>query len=146
MKRFLSLLLICALIGAMIPCSYAAEGKEGATRIKEEDYISADLMWDAVYAKEAELRNKKVSLSKTVDILITEVTSSPYYAEDSLIRNGDHFFWETIDGIPAATLPVWRRSGGMLFLRWDMTLPQRNRRLRPPTLRKADLPAEEMCS
>ena len=105
MKRFLSLLLICALIGAMIPCSYAAEGKEGATRIKEEDYISADLMWDAVYAKEAELRNKKVSLSKTVDILITEVTSSPYYAEDSLIRNGDHFFWETIDGIPCGYSP-----------------------------------------
>ncbi len=105
MKRFFPFLLICALVLGMIPTTLAAEVQSEATALTQEDYITADLMWDAVNAKEAELRSKRAPLRQTVEAIVSVVTESPYYAEDSLIRNGDHLFWETKDGIPCGYSP-----------------------------------------
>ena len=105
MKRYLALMLVCALILGMIPGIFAAEGKEDAAPLTEEDYITADLMWEAVNEKEDLMLSKRAPVSDMVDALVQVVTVSPYYKEDSLIRNGDHFFWETIDGIPCGYSP-----------------------------------------
>jgi hypothetical protein len=79
--------------------------------IPEEDYFSADLMLEAVHEKETEMLAKRAPTTKTVDALIATVTASPYYAENTLIRNGDHFFWETIDGIPCGYSPRLSMEG-----------------------------------
>ena len=107
MKRFLALFLILATLVGLMPGIFAAEDphKSDTTPLTEEDFILADLMWEEVNAKEESMLAKKAPTSKTVDALITTVTQSPYYEEDSLIRNGDHFFWETIDGIACGYSP-----------------------------------------
>ena len=105
MRRFLALLLVCAMTLGLVPTVPATERKPEAAPLTQEDYVTADLMWEAVYAKEAEMHSKRAPLYNTIEALITEVTSSPYYAEGSLIRNGDHFFWETTDGIPCGYSP-----------------------------------------
>ncbi len=111
MKRFLALLLVCAMVVGLMPSVFATEPEPQPAPLSEEDYITADLMWDAVYAKEAEMETKRAPLSNIIEALITEVTSSPYYAEGTLIRNGEHFFWETVDGIPCGYSPRLAEEG-----------------------------------
>ena len=105
MKRFLALMLVCVLVLGLIPTGFAAQRQDDATPLTEADYVTADLMWDALTEKEALMLSKRAPVSKLVDALIETVTSSPYYEEDSLIRNGDHFFWETKDGIACGYSP-----------------------------------------
>ncbi len=105
MKKILALFLICTMILGMIPGVFAAPKEEEPEVLTEEDYYTADLMWEAVNAKEAEMKEKKASIRQTTEALISQVTSSPYYEEDSLIRKGEQFFWETIDGIPCGYSP-----------------------------------------
>ena len=107
MKRLLVFILVSAMVLGLIPTTFAAEiGKEATGKVlTEEDYVLADLMWEAVNAKEESMMAKKAPVSKTVEALIATVTDSPYYAEDSLVRNGDHFFWETTDGIACGYSP-----------------------------------------
>ena len=104
MKRFFALILVLSMVLAMIPGALAAKS-ETPTPLTEEDYILANLMWEEVTAKEASMTAKRAPLSQTVEALIATVTASPYYQEDSLIRNGDHFFWETVDGIACGYSP-----------------------------------------
>ncbi len=105
MKRMLALLLVCALTLGMLPGVFAAERKDKAAALTEEDYATADLMWEAVNEKESLMLSKRAPISKIVDALVETVTASPYYEEDSLSRNGDHFFWETTDGIACGYSP-----------------------------------------
>ncbi len=106
MIRFLALLLIAALSLSLLPMVFAAKEETPSTEpLTEEDYALADLMWAEVNAKEESMLAKKAPVSKTVEALIATVTASPYYEEDSLIRNGDHFFWETTDGIACGYSP-----------------------------------------
>ena len=106
MKRFLAFLLIVALSLSLLPMTFAAKAEIPSSEpLTEEDYALADLMWETVIAKEDSMLAKKAPLSKTVEALIATVTASPYYEEDSLIRNGDHFFWETTNGIPCGYSP-----------------------------------------
>ncbi len=105
MRRLLALLLVCAMVLGLTPSAFATEVESEPTPLTQEDYETADLIWEAVYAKETEMRSKRAPLYNTIEALITEVTSSPYYAEGTLIRNGEHFFWETTDGIPCGYSP-----------------------------------------
>lgn len=105
MKRILALLLVCTMILGLIPGVFAAGQKDDAIPLAEEDYVTADLMWEAVKEKESLMLSKRAPVSKIVEALIETVTESPYYEEDSLIRNGDHFFWETVDGIACGYSP-----------------------------------------
>ncbi len=105
MKRFLALILVCALFLGIVPMSFATGRTEEATPLTQEDYVTADLMWEAVTAKETAMLAKRAPVSTVVEALIATVTASPYYEEDSLIRNGDHFFWETTDGIACGYSP-----------------------------------------
>ena len=105
MKRFLALMLTFALLLGMVPMTFAADRKDSSAPLTAEDYVTADLMWDAVTEKETLMLSKRAPISKLVDALIETVTASPYYEEDSLTRNGDHFFWETVDGIACGYSP-----------------------------------------
>ncbi len=106
MKRFLALLLILALSLSLLPMTFAAKTETPSTEpLKEENYALADLMWEEINTKEESMLAKKAPVSHTVEALIATVTASPYYEEDSLIRNGDHFFWETTDGIACGYSP-----------------------------------------
>lgn len=107
MKRLFALLLVLAMVLGLMPGVFAVEPADipDTAPLTDEDYVLADLMWEEVNDKEASMLVKKASISHTVEALISTVTSSPYYAEDSLIRNGDHFFWETTDGIPCGYSP-----------------------------------------
>lgn len=109
MRRILALLLLCAMILGLMPTAFATEKKDAP--LTEADYVTADLMWEAVREKEALLSSKRAPLSETVEALIQEVTSSPYYEEDSLIRKGDHFFWKTTDGIACGYSPRLAQIG-----------------------------------
>ncbi len=111
MRRFLTLLLICAMLLGLMPRVYATRTESREAPLTPEDYVTADLMWQTVRQRETQLRRMKAPVSKTVEALIAEVTSSPYYAHDSLIRNGDHFFWETTDGIPCGYSPRLAEQG-----------------------------------
>ncbi|MBP3412660.1 MAG: hypothetical protein J6K89_05310, partial [Oscillospiraceae bacterium] len=104
MKRFLALFLVCCMVLGLMPAvAFAQEAP--ADPLTDADYVLADLMWEAVNQKEQEMHSKRSPVSKTVDALVNTVTSSPYYAEGSLIRNGDFIVWETIDGIPCGYSP-----------------------------------------
>ncbi len=105
MKRFFALLLVCALFTGLLPMSFAADRTPEARVLTEEDYVTADLMWAAVNEKETHMLSKRAPVSQLVEALIATVTASPYYQEDSLIRNGDHFFWETTDGVACGYSP-----------------------------------------
>ncbi len=105
MRRFLALMLVCACVLGLMPSVLATEGPSEPTPLTQEDYLTADLIWDSVYSKESELRSKRAPVSTIIEALITQVTASPYYAEGSLIRRGDHFFWETTEGIPCGYSP-----------------------------------------
>ena len=107
MKRLFALLLAAAMVLGMLPTAFATRSSQDPYDkvLTEEDYILADLMWEEVNAKEEAMMAKKAPVSKTVEALISTVTASPYYEEDSLIRNGDHFFWETTDGIACGYSP-----------------------------------------
>lgn len=107
MKRLFALLLVAAMILGMMPGVFATESTDtpDTTPLTDEDYVLADLMWEEINAKEASMLAKKAPVSKTVETLVATVTASPYYEEDSLIRNGDHFFWKTTDGIACGYSP-----------------------------------------
>ena len=53
MKRFLALMLVCVLVLGLIPTGFAAQRQDDATPLTEADYVTADLMWDALTEKEA---------------------------------------------------------------------------------------------
>ncbi len=104
MKRLLAMLLLIAMVLSLIPTVFAVERDRG-TVLTPEDYALADLIWDELYATEELMTAKRAPVSKTVEALIDTVTASPYYEEGSLSRNGDHFFWETVDGIACGYSP-----------------------------------------
>ena len=114
MKRLLVLLLVLAMVLGSFPTVFAVKSaKETPDRVlTDEDFILADLMWEEVNAKEEAMKAKKAPVSKTVEALIATVTASPYYEEDSLIRNGDHFFWETTNGIACGYSPRLSAQAG----------------------------------
>ena len=105
MKRFLSLLLLLAMVLGLVPTAFAAEREDSPTPLTEEDYLTADLMWEGVNATEERMQSKKATPRQTTEAIVAEVTSSPYYAQDSLIRRGEQIFWETTDGIPCGYSP-----------------------------------------
>ncbi len=106
MKRIFALILVLALVLSLLPGVFAAKAEDPAPApLTEEDYALADLMWEELVAEESFQLAKKAPVSHTVEALIATVTASPYYEEDSLIRNGDHFFWETTDGIACGYSP-----------------------------------------
>ncbi|MBR6825233.1 MAG: S-layer homology domain-containing protein [Oscillospiraceae bacterium] len=112
MKRFFALLLVCALFLGVIPSALGAKSETDTEPkvLTEEDYALADLMWEVIIAKETELLNKRAPATQMTETLIAAVTSSSYYAEGSLIRNGEHFFWETVDGIACGYSPRLRQQ------------------------------------
>ena len=107
MKRLLAMLLLFAMVLGLLPAGIAAEqsAEPHRTVLTEEDYVLADLMWEEVNELEEQMLAKRAATSKTIEALINTVTASPYYAEGSLIRNGDHFFWKTVDGIACGYSP-----------------------------------------
>ena len=105
MKRLFALLLAFATVLGLVPGAFAAEGKDLDIPLTEEAFILADLMWEEINAVEASMVAKKAPVSGTVNAIVATVTASPYYEEDSLIRNGDHFFWETTNGIACGYSP-----------------------------------------
>ncbi len=110
MKRFLALLLALTMITGLMPTVFAT-GDEDVIVYTEEDYVTADLLWEKVNAKEDEMKNKKATVKQTTEAIVAEITSSPYYAENTLIRNGEYIFWETVDGIPCGYSPRLSRIG-----------------------------------
>ena len=105
MRKFLALLLTVAMVLGLVPSVFATPAEAEAKVLTQEDYYTADLMWEAVNAKKAEMKERKATPRQTTEALIQQVTTSPYYEEDSLIRNGDHFFWKTVDGVPCGYSP-----------------------------------------
>ena len=110
MKRWIALLLCaCMLFGLMPTVSFAKEAEEKSARVlTEEDYATADLMWQSVNEKEAQLQAMRIPVADPTEALIQTVTSSPYYEADSLIRNGEFFSWKTVDGIACGYSPRLR--------------------------------------
>ena len=110
MKRFFALVLVFAMVLSLVPWVFAT-GEEEIIVYTEEDYVTADLLWEKVNAKEDEMQSKKATVKQTTEAIVAEITSSPYYAEDTLIRNGEYIFWETVDGIPCGYSPRLSRIG-----------------------------------
>ncbi len=106
MKRLIALILITCMIVGLFPVYGTAKEAPADKRVlTQEDYRTADLMWEAVNEKEAKLRAVKAPVNETTEALIDVVLSSPYYEEDSLIRNGEFFAWQTVDGIACGYSP-----------------------------------------
>ena len=105
MKRLCALLLVCAMLLGLVPTAFAANETAEPTVYTEEDYVTADLLWEGIHDTREKMEDLKATTEKTTEAIISVITSSPYYAEDTLIRNGNHIFWETIDGIPCGYSP-----------------------------------------
>lgn len=111
MKRLLALFLVCAMIMGLIPSVFATAQEDDVTVYTDEDYITADLMWEAVNEKEEEMLSKKATSKQMKEAIIARIIESPYYEEDTLIQNGEYIFWETVDGIPCGYSPRLSKIG-----------------------------------
>ena len=97
MKRAISVLLAALLSVSLLSPVYALRGPAdqgpdswaAIERIERQAGAEADLQ--SLAAREA-------AYAGSVDRMIRAVEAAPDYAEGSLIRHGDFFFWETADG------------------------------------------------
>ena len=113
MKRILSIfLMLCIIIGLVPNISTAAEpllAEEAVTIetsenseptvLTDEDYVSADAIWQSIREKEKQLEGKKATRRQTVEAVIALVEASEGYQLGSLERHDDCFTWKTTDGI-----------------------------------------------
>ena len=111
MKRFFAFLLVATILLGLVPSAFANEKEDDVIVYTEEDYITADLMWEGVTAKEEEMMNKKATANQMKEAIIAQITASPYYEKDTLIQNGEYIFWETVDGIPCGYSPRLSQIG-----------------------------------
>ena len=112
LKKLISLLLAAVMLLGMFPMAGASEPEEA----DELTTVQSDEMWAEIEAfEEKNLEKRGINEAPTAetyaamtDEVIGLVTSSSYYAEGTLERHGDFFFWETKDGMPNGYSPSLR--------------------------------------
>ncbi len=106
-KRILAVLLSIALLLGCIPLDAGAESAQ-PTVLTEEDYASADAVFDAIASMEAVRSTRSADQSQITDAAQALVEASDSYVEGSLERNGDAFTWMTAEGIRCTYNPRMR--------------------------------------
>lgn len=104
MKRLFALLLVCALVGTMIP-AIAAEPAE----LTDADYAAQEDLFAQIEALEDYHAKRGLDQKTTSEAAEALVLASDNYVEGSLDRKGDAFTWMTEQGIRCGYNPRMRR-------------------------------------
>ena len=105
-KRFLAIFLTVALVLGCFPVMATAEEEKVMT---EADYAGADALFEAFDKLEATHATRNTAQSQITDAAEALVEASESYVEDSLVRKGDAFTWETTNGIRCVYSPRMRQ-------------------------------------
>ena len=96
-KRICALLLTLALALSLLPGGFPIA--QAAQTLTDDDYARADRVFEAIADMEAAPAKRNATQTQKTDAAIRIVEASDSYAEGSLERNGNAFFWWTEDGI-----------------------------------------------
>lgn len=119
-RRFLSLLLVLCIAGALLPAIHAgAETGEDSTALTEEDYAAVNEVFARIDEMEDAPAKRNAAQTKLTDAAVQIVLESENYVEDSLERNGNTFTWMTDEGIACIYDPQMRAKREKIVIAED---------------------------
>ena len=108
MKKWIALLLTLAMLLSLVPTALAAAPKAEEPPRDIWEIISEIEDQAAHTTRAATTETRAAAYAGAVDQIAEAITASSEYVEGSLIRNGDHLFWDQKDGTGCGYSPRLR--------------------------------------